>query len=143
MCCLQESKVYATFMAGFVQFIDFIIFGTVIVTRPLGSLFRRTLLPKQGEGPSEAKMDKGFLKITAFAEGDKGGRVKCWLYFPTDPGYRDTARMLVESGLALLDPDVGAEGGVFTPATCQGSVLLQRLINTGCSYHMEEIGGSK
>ena len=55
MCCLQESKVYATFMAGFVQFIDFIIFGTVIVMWPLGSLFPRTLLPKQGEGPSEKK----------------------------------------------------------------------------------------
>ena len=43
------------------------------------------------------------------------------LYFPTDPGYRDTARMLVESGLVLaLELDkVTAGGGVWTPATCQ------------------------
>jgi hypothetical protein len=44
---------------------------------------------------------KGFLKTTAMAKGVNGNKVKCVFYFPTDPGYRDTARMLVESGTRL------------------------------------------
>jgi short subunit dehydrogenase-like uncharacterized protein len=46
--------------------------------------------------------------------------------------------MLVESGLALaLDGDrIKATGGVWTPATCQGDVLLERLIRTGSSFEI-------
>ena len=40
----------------------------------------------------------GFLKVSAFGKGSNGTKVKAVFYFPTDPGYRDTARMLVESG---------------------------------------------
>ena len=61
------------------------------------------------------------------------------IYFPTDPGYRDTARMLVESGLVLalqLD-QVKAGGGVYTPAACQGTMLLDRLVATGTYFHIE------
>jgi hypothetical protein len=47
-------------------------------------------------------MDTGFLKVTALAKGSKGGKVRAVIYFPTDPGYRDTARMLVESGKYLI-----------------------------------------
>ena len=63
----------------------------------------------------------GFLKLYGVGTGSKGTESKITLYFPTDPGYRDTARMLVESGLALaLDIDkITAGGGVWTPATCQ------------------------
>ena len=34
-------------------------------------------------------------------KGEKGATVRASFYFPTDPGYRDTARMLTESGLTL------------------------------------------
>ena len=32
----------------------------------------------------------GFLKITAHADGSGGSKSTAVLYFPTDPGYRDT-----------------------------------------------------
>lgn len=63
----------------------------------------------------------GFLKVTTIAVGDGGANVRSEIYFPTDPGYRDTARMLVESGLVLalqLDK-IKVGGGVYTPAACQ------------------------
>lgn len=63
----------------------------------------------------------GFLKVTTIAIGDGGAKVRSEIYFPTDPGYRDTARMLVESGLVLalqLDK-IKVGGGVYTPAACQ------------------------
>lgn len=45
------------------------------------------------------------MQVTALATGDKGSTAIAVMYFPTDPGYRDTARMLVEAGLVLaLEP---------------------------------------
>ena len=61
------------------------------------------------------------------------------MYFPVDPGYMDTARMLVESGLvlALEGNKVKVGGGVWTPASCQGELLIHRLVETGCSFYVE------
>ena len=76
------------------------------------------------------------MKVSTLGTGDKGGSTKIEFYFPTDPGYRDTARMLVESGLvlALQLKDVGVGGGVYTPAACQGTLLTKRLTDTGSSF---------
>lgn len=97
-------------------------------------LFRRLgWLPKPGDGPSEYEMSKGFLSVTGEGRGVHGGFATATLTFPTDPGYKDTARMAVEAGLALaLEGErVGRRGGVLTPAACQGEVLLERLLATG------------
>jgi len=104
----------------------------------LPEFIRFRLLPAPGDGPSKETMDKGFLQVSAKATGDKGSQVGCRLYFNTDPGYRDTARMLVESGLAIaLSPErMLAKGGVLTPASCQGPVLLERLCATGCEFQI-------
>ena len=59
----------------------------------------------------------------------------------SDPGYKDTARMLVEAGLSLALPSErplkNAEGGVYTPAACQGEVLLDRLLATGTDFRYD------
>lgn len=92
-------------------------------------------LPKPGEGPSEEQMRAGFLNVTGVARGVSGTKVVATIHFPTDPGYKDTARMLVESGLTfVLEKDFKCEGGVYTPAACQGETLLKRLVNTGSSF---------
>ena len=59
----------------------------------------------------------------------------------TDPGYRDTARMIVESGLvlALQLNEVKVPGGVWTPAACQGQLLLNRLVATGTQFSIKAI----
>jgi short subunit dehydrogenase-like uncharacterized protein len=79
------------------------------------------------------------LKITAFGSGINGGKAKASFYFPNDPGYVDTARMLVESALvlALESKDIKVGGGVWTPATCQGELLTKRLVATGCTFEIE------
>lgn len=65
-------------------------------------------------------MDKSFLRLTGFAVGDKGTKIQGEIYLPNDPGYRDTARMIVESGLSLsVDLDkIKTSGGYLTPASC-------------------------
>lgn len=95
----------------------------------------RACLPKPGEGPSEEKMNSGHLTVVGVATGKSGGKAEAKIYFPTDPGYRDTARMLVESGLTfVLEDDFKCDGGVYTPAACQGESLLKRLVATGSTF---------
>lgn len=54
--------------------------------------------------------------------------------------------MLVESGMVLVmdgreeqQQRSSIRGGSFTPASCQGEKLLDRLINTGCSIEIEAL----
>ena len=48
-----------------------------------------------------------------------------------DPGYAATAVMLGESALALAFGPRHSEGGVLTPATALGDVLVDRLRAAG------------
>ena len=81
----------------------------------------------------------GFLKLIAYASGVEGKSCKAQFYFPTDPGYRDTARILVESGLCFVfdSEEVAPGGGLLTSASCQGQVLLQRLVRTGSHIQVD------
>ncbi|KAJ1415215.1 Saccharopine dehydrogenase-domain-containing protein [Ochromonadaceae sp. CCMP2298] len=135
----REAAVYPSFMAGYVNVMGLVLLGTMLFCPPLAWVMRKTVLPAPGQGPSKEDMDAGFLRVTGFGTGSNGGKVRAVIYFPTDPGYRDTARMLVESGLVLaLEGDkVRVGGGVWTPAACQGDVLMQRLLATGCSLVVE------
>lgn len=48
--------------------------------------------------------------------------------------------MLVEAGLVLAlesDQIKVKGGGIFTPASCQGELLMQRLLKTGTILHTE------
>jgi short subunit dehydrogenase-like uncharacterized protein len=138
----KESAVYSNFFEGFSNVMSLVNFGSALMIPPLRWLLRSFVLPKPGEGPSESQMDAGYLKITTIGEGTSGGKARAVILFKTDPGYRDTARMLVESGLSLaLDFEsvkkISPTAGCLTPATCQKDVLLNRLISTGCSFFSE------
>lgn len=137
----EEALAYPNFFAGFVESLSLVVFGSSLKV-PLFRWFMFTfILPHPGQGPSEKQMDAGFLKVTTIARSSNDSKVKTIFYFPTDPAYRDTARMLVEAGLVLaLEPDkVKSGGGVFTPAACQGEALIDRLVNTGCSFNVEQL----
>eukprot|EP01031_Cornospumella_fuschlensis_P027154 gene27154-32800_t len=135
----KEAAVNASFFSAFVSWMGMIVLGTALVFPPFQYLLQKFVLPEPGQGPSEKTMDAGYLHITGYAYGNKGSKVKVQFYFPTDPGYRDTARMLVESGLVLaLESDkVKVGGGVWTPAACQGEALRDRLVATGSSLVVE------
>lgn len=97
---------------------------------------RGMFLPLPGEGPSEKEMEEGFLQVTGIAVGEKGSKVAGRMYCKVDAGYRDTARMLVETGLTLaLSPEKCArQSGVLTPAACCGDELFQRLLRSGTEF---------
>ena len=102
---------------------------------PVRKLAER-LLPAPGAGPSEASMDGGSFKCQWIGKSDSGKLVRGLIADKGDPGNRATTKMLCESALALALqwnelPGGRKLGGLLTPASGLGDVLVQRLRNAG------------
>jgi len=134
-----EGQAFKSMFKGITYLLGLIMFGLALVIPPIRYLLREYVLPKPGQGPSEADMAKGYLVVTGVGESMDSNtpKVTSVMTFPVDPGYKDTARMVVEAALTLaLDSDKldNKQGGVFTPAACQGEALLNRLCDTGTTF---------
>lgn len=86
----REVQTFPNFFAAYTYVVGLLVFGTAFFLPPLHYILNKYVLPQPGEGPSEAFMDTGFLKVDGYAVGSNGSKVKTMIYFPTDPGYRDT-----------------------------------------------------
>lgn len=101
---------------------------------PLRRFLLRFLTP--GDGPSEELRAKSWFRVRF--EGEAGGqRVKTEIS-GGDPGYTETAKMLAESGLALVDTAEGATGGQLTPVAAIGDALLERLPAAGIELRVTD-----
>jgi short subunit dehydrogenase-like uncharacterized protein len=86
------------------------------------------VVPKPGEGPSEAKQLAGWFDVRFVGRTASGKEIRTRVTGDEDPGYGSTAKMLGESAAALLDLDPSAVGGGFwTPASAFGDALVERL----------------
>ncbi len=99
------------------------------------------LLPAPGAGPSEAAMDNGSFNCRWVGKSDSGKLVRGVISDSGDPGNRATTKMLCESALALalqLDelPGGRQHGGLLTPVSGLGDVLVQRLRNAGMTLQV-------
>ena len=102
----------------------------------LGSRYFRLLpsklvdraLPKPGTGPSEAARERGFYRVETYTATTSGARYVATMAQQGDPGYKATAVLLGESGLALAtDRDSLSDlHGVLTPAAAMGDALMAR-----------------
>jgi short subunit dehydrogenase-like uncharacterized protein len=104
---------------------------TAVGSRYFRLLPRRVVervLPKTGTGPSEAVRERGFYKAETYTTTTSGARYVATIAQRGDPGYKATAVLLGESGLALaLDRDALSDlHGVLTPAAAMGDALLAR-----------------
>lgn len=109
----------------------------------LGSRFFRLLprrlveriAPKPGTGPSEEVRENGYYRVETYTTTTSGARYVATMAQSGDPGYKATAAMLGECGLALaLDRDKLPElYGVLTPAAAMGDALLARFPAAGIS----------
>ena len=93
------------------------------------------IAPKPGTGPSEQVRERGFYKIETYTTTTTGARYVATISQKGDPGYKATAVLLGESGLALaLDRDRLSDlRGVLTPAAAMGDALLARFPAAGVS----------
>lgn len=130
-----EGTEHSSVFGACFSWLGLVAFGMGLFIPPIRWLLRSFVLPKPGEGPSEEFMATGYLNVTGVATGSDGQTAKATVRFSVDPGYKDTARMAVESGLALaLEGDRCKNSGVLTPASCQGEVVLERLLKTGTAF---------
>ncbi|KAI9269393.1 saccharopine dehydrogenase [Sporodiniella umbellata] len=94
-----------------------------------------SLLPGSGYGPTREQLKKGgyefqFVGTSESEPYDNPIRARATVIGYRDPGYSDTCRMLTESALCIvksLDSLPGKDGGILTPATAFGNVLVDRL----------------
>jgi short subunit dehydrogenase-like uncharacterized protein len=108
---------------------------------PVRTLAAR-LAPPPGAGPSEASMDGGSFRCEWVGTSASGQVVRGRIADQGDPGNRATTKMLCESALALalqLDYLPGGRnlGGVLTPASGLGDVLVQRLRLAGMTLQVD------
>ena len=99
----------------------------------------QTILPKPGEGPSEATIEQGHYRIDFLARHptksslNLRGRVTG----DKDPGYGSTSKMLAECAVALARDESPVGGGFWTPASALGDALLERLpANAGVRFEL-------
>ncbi|KAL5512462.1 hypothetical protein ACEPAG_3115 [Sanghuangporus baumii] len=108
---------------------------------PLRWLFRK-ILPEPGQGPSDEALEKGFLNLhnisisTLLPTTGKPIVIESHFRGRGDPGYTLTAVMASEVALSLLTaqeklPLLARKGGVLTPMTALGPILLKRLSASG------------
>lgn len=127
-----SSRLQAIFVVLFLATVAF-----AMATLPPARWIARRLMPRSGEGPSDRDLDAGFVhitNITTSAPVDSGRTVTVRTTFKGkgDPGYLLSSIMISEAALALVQdqdllPPFGKRGGVLTPMTAFGDVLIQRL----------------
>ena len=109
--------------------------------RPVRWLAQR-LAPAPGAGPSEARMVSGSFRARWIGESASGHQVRGVIADQGDPGNRATTKMLCESALCLALqrdelPGGPEHGGLLTPASGLGDVLVQRLRAAGMTLEID------
>ncbi len=113
----------------------------LMVLPPTRWLLKRFLLPKSGKGPSRKVRENGFWRIVLVGTLPSGEILCAKVSGEGDPGALSTSRMLIESALCLVEDSgcLSAKGGLWTPASAMGDVLLSRLrANAGLSFELEQ-----
>jgi short subunit dehydrogenase-like uncharacterized protein len=108
---------------------------TAMKFAPLRNLANK-LAPGPGTGPSEASMNSGSFRCELVGKSASGHIVRGRIADKGDPGNRATTKMVCEAALCLalqFDelPGGAKNGGLLTPATGLGEVLLTRLRAAG------------
>ncbi len=111
--------------------------GSVVTLAQTGPTRRMLLrLRRPGEGPSAEQRARGRFSVVFV--GTAGNERVVTEVSGGDPGYGETAKMLAESALCLIDDRdrLPAAAGVLTPAVAFGSVLIERLRAAGMTFEV-------
>ena len=93
-----------------------------------------------GEGPSKEERENGFYDVLFAGSNGKGERLMASVKGDKDPGYGSTCKMISESAICLLKNLDAAGGGIWTPASALGDLLIDRLQdNAGLSFQLETL----
>ncbi|KAF9529743.1 Saccharopine dehydrogenase-domain-containing protein [Crepidotus variabilis] len=159
---MQTNSVLKAFVIG----TSFVIAFTLLAFKPFRVLLK-SMFPPAGSGPSEEKMEKGWFSATnlTVSTSNPPVYVKSVIKGKGDPGYSTTAVMISECALSILLPPVSStssqsnlsrsgnnihalgpiakRGGILTPMTAFGDVLIQRMEETGSFQFSSSVVGDK
>jgi len=91
-----------------------------------------------GEGPTKEERETGHYDVLFAGSNDSGERLMASVKGDKDPGYGSTCKMISESAVCLLKNPNAASGGIWTPASAMGALLIDRLQeNAGLSFQLE------
>ena len=91
-----------------------------------------------GEGPSKESRETGFYDVLFAGSNNNGNTLMASVQGDKDPGYGSTCKMISESAICLLKNLDAAGGGIWTPASAMGSLLIERLQeNAGLTFQLE------
>ena len=107
--------------------------GLTIATAfpPARWLLENTIMPKQGEGPSQASQEQGFYDLRFWGVTASGETIEVKVLGDRDPGYGSTAKILGQAGLCMAQDFAKSSdkpGGFWTPASMFGNRLIERLV---------------
>ncbi|HEX4878240.1 MAG TPA: saccharopine dehydrogenase NADP-binding domain-containing protein [Limnobacter sp.] len=94
---------------------------------PTRWVLEKFVVPKPGEGPSEASQKSGHYDLRFYGKTSKGQSLVARVTGDMDPGYGSTAKMLGEAVLCLATDVKEHPGGFWTPASIFGDKLIERL----------------
>ncbi|MFK8185985.1 MAG: trans-acting enoyl reductase family protein [Phormidesmis sp.] len=96
---------------------------------PTRWLLTNTIIPKQGEGPSQESQTQGFYDLRFWGVTGNGQTIEVKVMGDQDPGYGSTAKILGQAGLCLAEDFAGTDkpGGFWTPASLFGNSFIKRL----------------
>ncbi len=93
------------------------------------------VLPRPGEGPSEAERRRG--RFSARVVGKRGAdQIALDVIGEGDPGYLATSRMLAQTAIALVSDELPPKYGVLTPGGFMADALLERLPRVGIRFEV-------
>ena len=96
-----------------------------------------TVLPRPGEGPSEAERKAGYFSARVVGvRGDQA--LSLDVIGEGDPGYLATSRMLAQTAVALVKDPLPETYGVLTPGGLMGDALLRRLPRVGVRFEVRD-----
>jgi len=93
---------------------------------------------RSGDGPTAEQRERGWFNVRFIGEG--GGRRVITEVAGGDPGYVETAKMLAESALCLVEDDLPPSAGQVTTAVAMGDALIARLRRRGITFDVLEAG---
>lgn len=94
---------------------------------------------KPGEGPSKEERENGYYDVLFAGSNDKGDSLRVSVKGDKDPGYGSTSKMIAESAVCLVKNPDAASGGIWTPASAMGALLIERLQdNAGLTFQVED-----
>ena len=91
-----------------------------------------------GEGPTREQRENGFYDLLFVGQTADGQLIRAGVKGDMDPGYGSTSKMIAESAVCLVENPDAASGGIWTPASAMGSLLIDRLQrNAGLTFEIE------